>query len=137
MTSWIENTGEQPTGLLPSEIIEAVLVCGERVRYAAKQLDWSLIDSERDITYWRKSCEQTLETAYDVPPKDSSYITLSPSRTEEISYYTAPRTKSSTIKKSVPQLVSDSFNQLSGKNITVAEVESIITLHEVLKKMEN
>lgn len=131
MTSWIKNTGVKPVE--GTVRVEVSLVNGAREDQVADFFRWDLDEEdEGNIAYYRVWSEQFLETAYDAPPKSFA----------EHAYYRQPVTnftpaKAETAKRSIPQLVSDSFNQLSGKHITAAEVESIITLHEVMKRMEN
>jgi hypothetical protein len=144
---WIENT----TGVCPvaeGTLVDIMYRCGEEY-FAVPALNytndipdtsecfWENDLCDYDITHWRlHKPEMTLEDAFDEP--DSVHWT------ETIEYldfthvkYKYPTTKEITVtKKSTESLVSDNFNNLSGKQITEQEVVQIVNLFNLLKEME-
>lgn len=148
MTSWIRNNGVKPVG--DTIRVEVSLANGTRENQVASFFRWDLDDEdESNIAWYRVWSEQSLETAYDVPPKPYSLGALTKKQIDEFvaklscnpEHYKAPITKAIAtnvaVKKSVAELVSENFNTLAGKNITPQEVVQIVELFKLLSSMEN
>lgn len=140
--SWIANEGERPD-IAEDSLVEIVCKNGQKSTGHAWEFCWESI-GEDTITHWRECSKQSLETAYDVPPKSGSELqrVLQESLgNNPESYYKAPETKYSAKKlihlhkKSAEQQVVDIFNQATGNSLTEKNLKDIINLLNVINQI--
>lgn len=144
-TSWIANNGTEPD--VDGEV-EISCANGKKSTGYTYEFFWDFMGNGDTITHWRECAKQSLETAYDVPPKPDNDLqkVLQESLTGDFcdkpeSYYKAPETKYSAKKlihlhkKSAEQQVVDIFNQATGNSLTEKNFKDMLELLDLINRI--